>query len=165
MWALRFRVVRVTCPDPNGLHVGETRTRSGTNLFGVFSCVGSFWTRADVVCYNTTCEVWEDWLSAVWAIGFSDWLCASCMTILIGGVASESARCVGGAESCVGFVFQCTLFRHFSFIIASRACAERTHYCFHYPCIGGPNHQGPVDQFYIWQQCSCHPPCCSSCLW
>ena len=29
---------------------------------------------------------WEGWLLAVWAIGFSDWLCASCMTILIGGV-------------------------------------------------------------------------------
>ena len=40
----------------------------------------------DVVCSDSTCKVWGGWLSAVWAIGFSDWLCASCMTILIGGV-------------------------------------------------------------------------------
>ena len=56
---------------------------SGTNLFGVFSCV---WNCADSVCSDSTCKVWEGWLSAVWAIGYSDWLCASCMTILIGGV-------------------------------------------------------------------------------
>ena len=31
---------------------GETQTRSGTNLFGVFSCVGSFWNHAD--------SVWSD---------------------------------------------------------------------------------------------------------
>ena len=63
--------------------LGETQTRSGTNMFGVFSCVGSFRSRADVVCSDSTCG---GWLSAVWAIGFSDWLCASCRTILIGGV-------------------------------------------------------------------------------
>ena len=36
---------------------GETRTRSGINMFGVFSCVGSFWSRAEVVCSDSTYEV------------------------------------------------------------------------------------------------------------
>ena len=63
----------------------ETRTRSGTNLFGVFSCVGG-WSRVNVVCSDSTCKVWGGWLSAVWATGLSDWLCASCMIILIGSV-------------------------------------------------------------------------------
>ena len=60
---------------------------SGTTQ--LFSCVGSFWNHTDVVCSDSTCEVWEGWLSAVGAIGLSDWLCAS-----------KSARCVGGAEHC-----------------------------------------------------------------
>ena len=34
---------------------GETRTRSGTNMFHVFSCVESFRSRVDVVCSNSTC--------------------------------------------------------------------------------------------------------------
>ena len=55
---------------------GDTRTSLGKNLFGVFSCEHT----------EQTCEVWDGWLSAVGAIGFSDWLCASCMTILIGSV-------------------------------------------------------------------------------
>ena len=37
-------------------------------------------------------------------VGFSDWRCAS-----------ESAWCVGGAEYCVRFVFECTPFRHLLF--------------------------------------------------
>ena len=77
-------------------HLRRLRRIWGTNLLDVFSCVGSFWNRTDVVCSDSTCKVWERWLSAVWAIGFSDWLRASCMTILIGGCASESAWCVGG---------------------------------------------------------------------
>ena len=52
----------------------------------MFRRVGSFRNCADVVYSDSTCKVWEGWLSAVWAIGFSDWLCASCMTILIGSV-------------------------------------------------------------------------------
>ena len=36
---------------------GETWTSSGTNLFGVYSCVGSFWNRADGVWSNSTCKV------------------------------------------------------------------------------------------------------------
>ena len=39
-----------------------------------------------------------------WLYGHSDWRCAS-----------ESARCVGGAEYCVRFVFLCTPFCHFLF--------------------------------------------------
>ena len=56
------------------------------NLFGVFSCVGSFRSHSDVVCSDSTCEVWGGGLSDVWAIGYSDWLCVSWMAILIGGV-------------------------------------------------------------------------------
>ena len=59
---------------------------SGTNLFGLFSCIACFWNRAEGVCSDSTCVDWQSWLLAVWAIGFSDWLCASYMTILIGGV-------------------------------------------------------------------------------
>ena len=55
-------------------------------LVQVFSCVGSFWNSGDSVCSDSTCKVWEGWLLAVGAIGYSEWLCASCMTILIGGV-------------------------------------------------------------------------------
>ena len=62
---------------------GETRTRSGTNLF---SCVWSFRSHVDVVCSDSVCKVWGGWLSAVWAIGISDWWCASCIATLIGGV-------------------------------------------------------------------------------
>ena len=69
--------------------VGETWTRSGTNLFGVFSCVESIHSRSDVVWSDSTCKVWGGWLSTVCAIGFSDWLCAS-----------ESERCVTGVEYC-----------------------------------------------------------------
>ena len=35
----------------------ETQTSSGTNLFGVFSCVGSFGDRVDSICSNSTCKV------------------------------------------------------------------------------------------------------------
>ena len=87
---------------------GETWMRLGTNIFGVFSCVGSFGSHADVVCSDLTCKVWEGWLSAVSGIGFSDWRCAS-----------KSARCVGGAEYCVRFVFLCTLFHHFLFLCSA----------------------------------------------
>ena len=79
----------------------ETWTRSGTNMFGVFSCIGSFRSCADVVCSDSTCKVWRGWLSAVWAIGISDWWSAS-----------ESAQCVGRVEYCVRLVFLCTPFRH-----------------------------------------------------
>ena len=65
---------------------GETRTRSGTNMFGVFSCVGSFQSSANVVGSDSSCEVWGGGPWDVWAIGFSDWLCASWMAALIGGV-------------------------------------------------------------------------------
>ena len=65
---------------------GETRTSSRTNLFGVFSCAGSFWSRVDSVCSDSTCQVWEGWLSGgLDAIGYSNSLSCS-MTILIGGV-------------------------------------------------------------------------------
>ena len=83
---------------------GGMWTKSGTNLFGVFSCVGSFWNRLDVVCSNSTCEVWEGWLLAIWAIGFSDWLCATCMTILIGGVLANQQSLLEGRNTV------CTLF-------------------------------------------------------
>ena len=73
---------------------GETRTRSGTNMFGVISCIGSFRSRLDIVCSNSTCEVWGGWLSDVWAIGFSDWRCAS-----------ESPWCVGGRDTVCALVF------------------------------------------------------------
>ena len=77
----------------------ETQTMLGINMFGVFSCVGSFRSRADVVGSNSACKVWGGGQSDVWAIGFSDWQCAS-----------ESVRCVGGAEYCVRIGF--LRFRH-----------------------------------------------------
>ena len=84
----------------------ETWTRSGTNLFGVFSYVWSFWSFTNVVCSDSTCEVWEGWLSAIWAIGFSDWLYASCMTILIGGVlANQRGVWEGWNTVCVLFFY------------------------------------------------------------
>ena len=93
---------------------GESRMRSGTRMFGVFSCVGSFWSRVDVVCSYSTCEVWGGgpldsfhwilWLVVCQLNGGSDWWRAS-----------ESARCVGGAEYRVRFVFLCSPFRHSPF--------------------------------------------------
>ena len=47
---------------------------------------------------------WILWLVMCHLYDHSDWRCAN-----------ESARCVGGAEYCVRFVFLCTLFRHFLF--------------------------------------------------
>ena len=94
----------------------ETRTSLGTNLFGVFCCIRSFWNRVeDVVCLDSTCEVWEGWLLAIGAILSSDWLCASCMTILIGSVLANQRSACGGAENCVRFVFLCTPFHDFLF--------------------------------------------------
>ena len=90
----------------------ETWMSSRTNLFGVFSCVGSFWNCADSVCSSSTCKVWEGWLLPVWAIGFSDWCQLYDNSYQC---ASKSARCVGGAEYCVRFVFLCALFCHFLF--------------------------------------------------
>ena len=86
---------------------GENWTMLGTDLFGVFNCVGSFRSRADVVCSNSTCKVWGGGLSAV-----SDWLCASCMTILIGSVLVNQH---GVWRNTVRFVFLCTLLHHFLF--------------------------------------------------
>ena len=45
--------------------VGRLKRLGRTNLFGVFSCVGSFWNHVDSVCSDSTCEVWERWLLAV----------------------------------------------------------------------------------------------------
>ena len=56
--------------------------------------IGSFRSRLDIVCSNSTCEVWGGWLSDVWAIGFSDWRCAS-----------ESPWCVGGRDTVCALVF------------------------------------------------------------
>ena len=36
---------------------GETQTSSGTILYGVFGCIGSFWNRVDSTCYDSACEV------------------------------------------------------------------------------------------------------------
>ena len=47
---------------------GETRMRLGKNMFGVFSCLGSFWSRVDVVGSDSACEVWGRGLSDVWAM-------------------------------------------------------------------------------------------------
>ena len=38
---------------------GETWTSSGTNLFGVVSCVGSVWNCVESVWSDSTCNVWE----------------------------------------------------------------------------------------------------------
>ena len=58
----------------------------GWEQISVFSCVRSFQSQVDIVCSDSTCKVCGGWLLAIWAIGFSDWLCVSCMTILIGSV-------------------------------------------------------------------------------
>ena len=73
---------------------GETRMRSETNMFGVFSCVWSFRSRLDAVCSDSACEVWGGGPSDVWAIEFSDWRCAN-----------ESARCVEGQNTVCVLVF------------------------------------------------------------
>ena len=65
---------------------GETRTRSGTNMFGVFSCVGSFQSSANVAGSDSSCEVWGGGPWDVWAIGFSDWLCARSLVTNIPGL-------------------------------------------------------------------------------
>ena len=71
----------------------ETQTSLGTNLFSVFSCVGSAWNRRDGVWSDSTCKVWECWQ-------LEDWTPSD---TLIGcqfndHCARESARCVEGAE-------------------------------------------------------------------
>ena len=80
----------------------EMQTRSGTNLFSVFSSLGSCWKllelrrRSDSTC--KVCVVLV--VRGLDAIGYSDWLCAS-----------ESARFVGSAE----VTMVCTPFCHFLF--------------------------------------------------
>ena len=91
LWVFGCHVVRLKAGthQPNrwmSEAFGETRTRLGTNMFGVFSCVGSFRSRVDVVCSDSTCKIWRGGPSDVWVTGFSDCLCASWMAVLIGGV-------------------------------------------------------------------------------
>ena len=87
---------------------GETWMRSGTNLFSVFSCVGSFRSRTDVVCFDSTCKVWGGWLLAVWAIGFSDWSYSKHATILIGGVLANQRDVWEGRNTvCALFFYAC----------------------------------------------------------
>ena len=62
---------------------GETREFWNKSI----RCVQLRWKLLEQL--RSTCEVWERWLLAVWAIGYSDWRCAS-----------KSAWCVGGAEYC-----------------------------------------------------------------
>ena len=82
-----------------------------TNLFGVFSCVGSSQSHADNMQSLRRLAVdclshWIFWLAVCQQYDHSDRRCAS-----------ESAQCVGGAEYCVRFVFLCTLFRHSPFYV------------------------------------------------
>ena len=42
---------------------GESRTSSGTNLFGVFSCVGSFWETTSALIQHAKSEIFDCWLS------------------------------------------------------------------------------------------------------
>ena len=65
---------------------------------------------------------------AVGAIGFSDWLCASCMTILIGGVL-ENQRGVWEGQNTVCALFFYALRSVIFCLHAPRASAERTRYC------------------------------------
>ena len=103
----------------------------------------NIWNRADSVCSISTCKVWKRWLLAIWAIEFSDWLCISYMTILIGGVLANQCG-VWEEQNTV-----CTLFFYAlrsiiscfhvlenwhktsttRWLTASRTSAERTHYC------------------------------------
>ena len=55
--------------------LGQTRTRSGTDLLGVFSCVGSFWSHPDGVRSDSTRNVLR--ALAVWGSEPCDWLCAA----------------------------------------------------------------------------------------
>ena len=84
---------------------GETQTRSGTNMFGVFSCVGSFRSCVDVVGSDWTYEVWGGWLSDVWAIGYSAWLCASWMAVLIDGVLANQRSVWEGRNTVCALIF------------------------------------------------------------
>ena len=103
---------------------GDTRTRPGPYLFGVFSCVGSFWI---VICSDSTCKVWGGWLLAVWAIRFSDWW-ASYVTILIGGVLANQ-RGVWERWNPVRALFFCALLSVIScFHVAPTA------YCISHKC-------------------------------
>ena len=62
-----FRNGGIIRQEHTGPTVGRLKRlkRHGTNMFGVFSCVGSFRSRLDVVHSNSTCEVWGGWLSDV----------------------------------------------------------------------------------------------------
>ena len=79
---------------------GETLTRSGTHMFVVFSCVGSFWSRVDAVSSDSACKVWGGGLSGVWAMGFFDWLCASWMAVLIGSMLANQHAVWEGRIPC-----------------------------------------------------------------
>ena len=100
---------------------GETRTRLETNIFGVVSCVGSFRSRADVVGSDWACEVWGGGPSDVWAIGFSDWLCASWMAVLIAGVLVNQRGVWEGRNTV------CTLFFYALCSIIPPRCSPQKH--------------------------------------
>ena len=93
-WFSLFRICSITAgtrqehTGPNAETsetFGETQMNSGTNLFGVFSCVGSFWNRVTDVWPDSTCRVWEcrqseDWtpsdtlISCLLAVKLPFWL-------------------------------------------------------------------------------------------
>ena len=95
---------------------------------------------------DSTCEVWERWLLAVWAVRYSECVLAV-WPFWLAVCVWEGLNSVCAAELCgERFVFQCTPFRHFLFscfgllardlrhpllsrFIASPAQAERTCYC------------------------------------
>ena len=65
---------------------------------------------------------------AIGAIGFSDWLCASCMTILIDGVLVDQ-RSVWEERNIVRALFFYALRSIISCFHSSHASVERTGYC------------------------------------
>ena len=92
--------VKAGAHQPTSEAFGETRMRSGTNMFSVFtvfSCVGSFWSHLDVVCSDSACEV-----------GCQP---SEPLDSLIGGVLAN----VCGAEYCACIGFLRTPSHHFFF--------------------------------------------------
>ena len=103
---------------------GATQTRSGTNLLGVFSCVGSFSEPCGRCLLRFNMRNLRSWLSAVWAIGFSDWLCASEINTVSG-----RGRILCAIWFSMHSVPPSPVFMKRNLLIASRASAECTRYC------------------------------------
>ena len=107
LWLQHLRVSGAFKPETHRANIGHLKRLEGLGQIREQICSVC---SAALEAFGT-CEVLECWLLAIWAIRYSDWLCASCMTILIGGVPANQHHCGRGRILCAPLnTMACALF-------------------------------------------------------